>query len=154
MFFDCSRLPFLAVWSRNPRPRTLNLCWVVYSAKCTDPWKINKSYKRADDISWIKRGVTSEDTRGHSIVLCTSKGRTDVTWNIDAISGQNDSIVCGIAKQTKTADLNSRTEFITLAMLQRIRLSCWGLDKENHSIFGNLRFEQIALVFKRITSQI
>lgn len=48
-------------------------------------------YKRADKISWFKRGAIPEDMHSRSSVLCTRKGRTGITWG--AIFCQNNSVV-------------------------------------------------------------
>lgn len=54
--------------------------------------------------------------RSQSSVLCTKKGGTDVTRNIDAIPGKNKS--AKNKPKRKHVDLNSRMEFITPVMLQ------------------------------------
>ena len=51
-----------------------------------ESWQTPCRYKTADDFSWIELGKIPEDS-----VLCNKKRKTDVTWNIAANPGQDES---------------------------------------------------------------
>ena len=87
-------------------------------------------FSKNENWNWLKFYLF-QNIHTVSSVLCTIKGRSDVTRNTAAISSQNDSLTMLNKKKVfqQWKDLNERMKFIILAILERTHPKCCALPQ-------------------------